>query len=680
MATATEPTQSVKTKGRILIVDDELVVRDSLGKWFTSEGYTTKPVGGARDALETIQQQQFDIALIDIKMPGMDGMELQARLREADPDLTVVIMTGYASVETAVQALKHGAYDYITKPVDPDELSHLVMKAMEHRRARHEVARLRENLQEVQPGTELIGRSPAMKKVTELIEMVAPTEATVLITGESGTGKEVVARAIHAAGPRRYMPMVTIHCGALTETLLESELFGHEKGAFTGAQYRKKGKFEVADGGSVFLDEISDISLKTQTDLLRVLQEKEIVRVGGNQQIKVDFRCIAATNKNLETLVKAGSFRPDLYYRLHVFCIELPPLRDRREDIPLLVNHFLNKFCMATSRAGAADHAGSARPADAARLAGQRPRTGERGGARAGGGARHGSPARRFFVPVPGGRAARRKDPGRHRTGAHRADSAGDAAQPLAGRADPRHRSHDAVQQAAALRSAVKPIHLIPLADGGAGPAPGLDILEHLAATLAHTFRTPCRIRPETFDIAFAQDGRRGQYHSTAILQRMERTCDPDARVLGVTACDLYVPVLTFVFGEAQLDGNCAVVSTGAPAGAVLRHAAARRPAARAAGEGSRPRTGPHLRPAPLRGLALRDGVEPRRGAARRKGRGFLRRVPEAGLPERILVAKYYRRPRPSTFFIGENPVAPLNSSLAATALKIPFHLYRKGT
>jgi DNA-binding NtrC family response regulator len=186
--------------------------------------------------------------------------------------------------------------------------------------------------------------------VVELIEMVAPTEATVLITGESGTGKEVVARAIHAAGPRRFMPMVTIHCGALTETLLESELFGHEKGAFTGAQYRKKGKFEVADGGSVFLDEISDISLRTQTDLLRVLQEKEIVRVGGNQQIKVDFRCIAATNKNLEALVKAGTFRPDLYYRLHVFCIDIPPLRDRREDIPLLVNHFLNKFCMATSR------------------------------------------------------------------------------------------------------------------------------------------------------------------------------------------------------------------------------------------------------------------------------------------------------------------------------------------
>jgi two-component system, NtrC family, response regulator HydG len=345
-----EATSATKTKGKILIVDDELVVRDSLGKWFTSEGYTARPVGGAREALEIIQQMEFDIALIDIKMPGMDGMELQTRLREADPELTVVIMTGYASVDTAVQALKHGAYDYITKPVDPDELSHLVSKALEHKRTRREVAALRENLQENTPGTELIGKSPAMKKVVELIEMVAPTDATVLITGESGTGKEVVARAIHAAGPRRFMPMVTVHCGALTETLLESELFGHEKGAFTGAQYRKKGKFEVADGGSVFLDEISDISLKTQTDLLRVLQEKEIVRVGSNQQLKVDFRAIAATNKNLETLVKAGSFRPDLYYRLHVFCIDVPPLRDHRDDIPLLVSHFLNKFCTATSR------------------------------------------------------------------------------------------------------------------------------------------------------------------------------------------------------------------------------------------------------------------------------------------------------------------------------------------
>jgi DNA-binding NtrC family response regulator len=344
-----EPVET-KTKGKILIVDDETVVRDSLGKWFSSEGYQARPVASAREALESITNMEYDVALLDIKMPGMDGMELQSRLKEADPELTVIIMTGYASVETAVQALKQGAYDYITKPIDPDELSHLVSNALEHRRARREVVRLRENLLEVSPSTELIGKAPGMKKVCELIEMVAPTEATVLITGESGTGKEVVARAIHAAGPRRYMPMVTIHCGALTETLLESELFGHEKGAFTGAQYRKKGKFEVADGGTVFLDEISDISLKTQTDLLRVLQEKEIVRVGSNQPIKVDFRCVAATNKNLEALVKAGTFRPDLYYRLHIFCIDLPPLRDRREDIPLLVAHFLNKFCMLTSR------------------------------------------------------------------------------------------------------------------------------------------------------------------------------------------------------------------------------------------------------------------------------------------------------------------------------------------
>ena len=350
MTSVIEPETKIRTKGKILIVDDEFVVRDSLGKWFTSEGYTARPASGAREALEMIQQMEFDIALLDIKMPGMDGMELQSRLRQADPELTVIMMTGYAAVDTAVQALKNGAYDYITKPVDPDELSHLVANALEHRHARSEVARLRENLEEVLPGNELIGRSPAMRRVAELIQMVAPTEATVLVTGESGTGKEVVARAIHGGGPRRFMPMVTIHCGALTETLLESELFGHEKGAFTGAQYRKKGKFEVADGGTVFLDEISDISLRTQTDLLRVLQEKEIVRVGGNQTIKVDFRCVAATNRNLEALVKAGSFRPDLYYRLHVFCIDLPPLRDRREDIPMLVQHFLNKFCVATSR------------------------------------------------------------------------------------------------------------------------------------------------------------------------------------------------------------------------------------------------------------------------------------------------------------------------------------------
>ena len=337
-------------KTRLLIVDDDPIVRDSLGQWFDSEGYLVETVSSGREALERMEKDRWDLALLDIKMPGMDGIELQAKMHAADPELPLIIMTGYASVETAVKALKAGAYDYITKPFDPDELIHLINKALEHRRARREVVRLRENLQEVFPQTRLIGQSPPMKRVIEMIETVAPTDTTVLITGESGTGKEIVARAIHAASPRRYMPMVVIHCGALTETLLESELFGHERGAFTGAQQRKKGKFEVADGGTVFLDEIADISLRTQTDLLRVLQEKEIVRVGGSQTVPVDFRCIAATNKNLELLVKEGTFRPDLFYRLNVFAIELPPLRERREDIPHLVNHFLDKYAAAMNR------------------------------------------------------------------------------------------------------------------------------------------------------------------------------------------------------------------------------------------------------------------------------------------------------------------------------------------
>jgi two-component system response regulator HydG len=337
-------------KGRILIVDDEGVVRNSLCEWFTDEGYTTKGVAGGREAIDAVEKDDWDLALVDLKMPGMDGIEVQRQLRERDPELTVIIMTGFGTVDTAVQALKQGAYDYLTKPIDPDELSHTVEKAIEHRRARRENVQLRECLEEIFPSTALIGKSQAMKRVIELVEMVASTPATVLITGESGTGKEIVARAIHAASPRRHMPMVVIHCGALTETLLESELFGHERGAFTGAQNRKKGKFEMADGGTVFLDEIADISLKTQTDLLRVLQEREIVRVGGTQTFKVDFRCIAATNKDLKAMVEAGAFRPDLFYRLNVVSIELPPLRQRKEDIPLLVDHFLQKFSQAMNR------------------------------------------------------------------------------------------------------------------------------------------------------------------------------------------------------------------------------------------------------------------------------------------------------------------------------------------
>jgi len=340
----------VSEQGKILIVDDELSVRDSLDKWFREEGYEVGTAESASQALTRLAQQSWDAALVDIKMRGTDGIELQKRMHEVYPNLPVIIMTGYASVETAVAALKNGAYDYVTKPLDPDEIAHLVKNALSHRQAERENLVLRETVVEATHPGELIGQSSAMRKVLDAVETVGPTEATVLITGESGTGKELVARAIHHASPRRFHPLVVIHCGALTETLLESELFGHEKGAFTGAQYRKKGKFEVAEGGTVFLDEIGDISLKTQTDLLRVLQEREITRVGGNQVIKVDFRCIAATNKDLEQLIEAGKFRPDLFYRLNIFHIELPPLRERREDIPLLVNHFVRKFSLTMNK------------------------------------------------------------------------------------------------------------------------------------------------------------------------------------------------------------------------------------------------------------------------------------------------------------------------------------------
>jgi DNA-binding NtrC family response regulator len=340
----------VTTQGNLLIVDDELIVRDSLSKWFCEEGYEVGVAESASEALTRLAERHWDLALLDIKMPGTDGIELQRRLHEINPDLIVIIMTGYASVETAVAALKNGAYDYVTKPFDPDDIAHTVHNALAHHRAELENVRLRETVAAVAPPQELVGQSAAMKRVVEAIETVGRTDATVLITGESGTGKELVARAIHQNSPRRYNPLVVIHCGALTESLLESELFGHEKGAFTGAQYRKKGNFEIAEGGTVFLDEIGDISLKTQTDLLRVLQEREITRVGGNQPIHVDFRCVSATNKRLETLIEEGKFRHDLYYRLNVFRIEIPPLRERREDIPLLVDHFIRKFALPMNK------------------------------------------------------------------------------------------------------------------------------------------------------------------------------------------------------------------------------------------------------------------------------------------------------------------------------------------
>ncbi|MGD0201627.1 MAG: sigma-54 dependent transcriptional regulator [Bryobacteraceae bacterium] len=335
----------------ILIVDDEQVVRDSLVHWFREEGYQVDSAENASTALARLAAQDVDLVIADIRMPGMDGLELMEKIRAEQLDASVIVMTGYASVETAVRALKHGAFDYITKPFDPDDLSVVVRNALEQDRLKRENRMLRQQLSEDhQAVTELVGQSEAMRKVREQIETVAGVDSTVLVEGESGTGKELVARAVHRLSPRRYNPMVVVHCGALTETLIESELFGHEKGAFTGAQYRKKGKFEAAMGGTVFLDEITDISLKTQTDLLRVLQEREIVRVGGTQPIHVDFRVIAATNRNLAEIVKEGRFRSDLYYRLNVFTIHLPPLRDRHGDVPLLASYFLDKYSQQMNR------------------------------------------------------------------------------------------------------------------------------------------------------------------------------------------------------------------------------------------------------------------------------------------------------------------------------------------
>jgi two-component system, NtrC family, response regulator HydG len=339
-----------KAASRIFIVDDEQIVRESLGGWFANSGYGVEIAESGKQALDRLGSTDADIFLLDIKMPGMDGLDLQKRIKEAKPDATIIIMTAYASVDTAVAAMKQGAYDYIIKPFDPDELEHLVRNALERRRLVAENQELKARIDDLSPFADIIGESPAMRRVLEQVSLVARADTNVLIRGESGTGKELVARALHAGSDRRFLPIVVVNCGALSEGLIESELFGHEKGAFTGAQYRRKGKLEMADGGTLFLDEIGDITLKTQVDLLRVLEEKKIVRVGGNVEIPVDFRLVAATNRNLEAMVAEGKFREDLYYRLNVFSIAIPPLRERREDIAPLAKSFLARFARAMNK------------------------------------------------------------------------------------------------------------------------------------------------------------------------------------------------------------------------------------------------------------------------------------------------------------------------------------------
>lgn len=334
----------------ILVVDDELSVRDSLTKWFVEDGYKTDAAVDANEALKKLKPGLWDIIFLDIKLPGMDGMELQQRIKSIDPNATIIMITAYATVDTAVKSLREGAYDYVTKPVDPDYLSHLVSNVMKQRHLASENVQLKERIQELYEIDQIVGESSAMLKVFDLIKTVAPTDTAVMIRGESGTGKELIARAIHSNSRRRFFPIITVNCGGLTEGLTESEFFGHEKGAFTGALYRRKGKFEMANGGTIFLDEVGNIDAKAQTDLLRVIETKQFTRVGGDEIIRVDFRLICATNRDLESDVKAGKFREDLYYRLNVFSVSIPPLRERSSDIPLLCDYYLKKLADSTNK------------------------------------------------------------------------------------------------------------------------------------------------------------------------------------------------------------------------------------------------------------------------------------------------------------------------------------------
>ena len=340
----------MKSGKKILIVDDELSVRNSLREWFLEDGFAVETAEDGNAALQRMSSGPYDIVIIDLKMPGMDGITLERRIREIDKDAAIIILTAFASVETAVEALKLGAFDYVTKPVDPDELSNTVRNALKQRQLEAENTRLKAKVSELTLPSPIIGDSSRMRRVLDMISTVAGTDANVVIRGESGTGKELIARAIHSQSERRFFPIVAVNCGSIPETLLESELFGHEKGAFTGAQYRRKGKIELAHGGTLFLDEIGDIPTKMQVDLLRVLETRRFHRLGGNQEITSDFRLVCATNRDLEALIEEGSFREDLYYRINVFVIDLPPLRDRPEDIPALTRHFIEKYAHAMGK------------------------------------------------------------------------------------------------------------------------------------------------------------------------------------------------------------------------------------------------------------------------------------------------------------------------------------------
>jgi DNA-binding NtrC family response regulator len=334
----------VSKQVNILVIDDEETMRDSCQQTLSRDGNRVEVAEDGSMGLAMLERESFDLVILDLKMPGLSGMEVLKKIKEREPEAMVIVITGYATVESAVEAMKKGAYDFIPKPFTPGSLRVIVRRALDRRELALENVLLRGELKASFGLEVIVGKSESMKKVEELVQKVGPTDTTVLITGESGTGKELVARAIHRHSARRDKPFVVVDCGSLVENLFESELFGHVKGSFTGATATKYGRFELANGGTLFFDEIGNISINIQTKLLRVLQEKEVTKVGSSQVIKVDVRIVAATNKDLQKAVKAGTFRDDLFYRLSVVPITLPALRERRDDISLLANHFLEKY------------------------------------------------------------------------------------------------------------------------------------------------------------------------------------------------------------------------------------------------------------------------------------------------------------------------------------------------
>lgn len=338
-------------RSRLLVVDDDMESCQVVAEALRTDGYEVATAQGGRAALALAREQVFDVVVSDIRMPDLDGLTLLRGLREATPDVSVILMTAFGTVEAALEAIKEGAYDYVSKPLNLDELLVTVSRAIEQRRLVRENQQFRQTLQDRYHLGNIVGLSPRMLDVFKLIARVAPTRSTVLITGESGTGKEVVARALHFNGPRAAGPFVTIDCAGLAESLLESELFGHVRGAFTGALTSRRGLFEAGHGGTVFLDEVGDIGPNMQAKLLRVLELQEIKPVGGNETVRIDIRLVAATNRNLQAEVREGRFREDLFYRLNVVSIHLPPLRERQEDIPVLAFHFLRKYGEANGKA-----------------------------------------------------------------------------------------------------------------------------------------------------------------------------------------------------------------------------------------------------------------------------------------------------------------------------------------